>query len=379
MMSLNYLVCLLITLVQDSRADITVDQTPVATSVNQGETVTIKLEGRLVPTPVSLRGPRQCGRGRATPGPPRRANQETRRPTVPGDAATRKLDPATKGPDTNAGCLGPWIEGSDPSAPGRDIGVVVSAVVEVDPLPRPSAMAMLAVVRGTLAAAMLAAAMLTSTLAPPDVQLAGVPTFLTQRSTICHQPALLLLEGRLGPTPVSLRGPRRCGWGRATSGPPRRVNQETRRPTVPGDAATRKLDPATKGPDTNAGCLGAWIEGSDPSAPGRDIGVVVSAVVEVDPLPRPSAMAMLAVVRGTLAAAMLAAAMLTSTLAPPDVQLAGVPTFLTQRSTICHQPALLLWQTVTFVLMAFLYYYYYYYYYCYYYYYIQKPYGSFLI
>nr|AWO67295.1 immunoglobulin kappa light chain [Acipenser ruthenus] len=42
MMSLNYLVCLLITLVQDSRADITVDQSPVAISVNQGETVTIK-------------------------------------------------------------------------------------------------------------------------------------------------------------------------------------------------------------------------------------------------------------------------------------------------------------------------------------------------
>ncbi|XP_041103397.1 high affinity cAMP-specific 3',5'-cyclic phosphodiesterase 7A-like isoform X2 [Polyodon spathula] len=52
------------------------------------------------------------------------------------------------------------------------------------------------------------------------------------------------------------------------SGPPGGAKQGTRRLTMPSDAATRELGPATKGPDTNTECLGAWIEGSDPSAPG---------------------------------------------------------------------------------------------------------------
>ncbi|MGH0142327.1 UNVERIFIED_CONTAM: hypothetical protein FKN15_039940 [Acipenser sinensis] len=119
------------------------------------------LEGRLVPTPVRpLRDPEPAtgdpgdvdgaagaqvgnqagavaGRGASvgnrgvTSGPPGGAKQETRRPIMPGDAEAQEQGPATKDLDTNDGCLGAWIEGSDPLALGRDIGVVVRAVEEV--------------------------------------------------------------------------------------------------------------------------------------------------------------------------------------------------------------------------------------------------------
>ncbi|MGH0149063.1 UNVERIFIED_CONTAM: hypothetical protein FKN15_056420 [Acipenser sinensis] len=69
-----------------------------------------------------------------------------------------------------------------------------------------------------------------------------------------------------------------------TSGSLEGAKQETRRPIVRGEAVTQKMGPATKSADTNAGCLGARIEGSDPSAPARDIGVVVGAVVDCGPL-----------------------------------------------------------------------------------------------
>ncbi|MGH0128900.1 UNVERIFIED_CONTAM: hypothetical protein FKN15_028647 [Acipenser sinensis] len=44
--------------------------------------------------------------------------------------------------------------------------------------------------------------------------------------------------------------------------------KQTRQPTLPDDTVTRELGPATKGPDTNVGCLGALIEGSDPISTG---------------------------------------------------------------------------------------------------------------
>ncbi|MGH0121376.1 UNVERIFIED_CONTAM: hypothetical protein FKN15_072410 [Acipenser sinensis] len=61
------------------------------------------------------------------------------------------------------------------------------------------------------------------------------------------------------------------GYSAAMSGQPGGAEQETRRPPVPGGAATWESGPVTKGP----------AEGSNPQAPGCGTGVVVGAVVEV--------------------------------------------------------------------------------------------------
>ncbi|MGH0143799.1 UNVERIFIED_CONTAM: hypothetical protein FKN15_063220, partial [Acipenser sinensis] len=77
------------------------------------------------------------------------------------------------------------------------------------------------------------------------------------------------------------------GDSAATSGQPGGAEQETRRPPVPGGAATWESGPATKGPDMEPGCPGAQAEGSNPQAPGCGTGVVVGAVVEVVSSPPP--------------------------------------------------------------------------------------------
>ncbi|MGH0115821.1 UNVERIFIED_CONTAM: hypothetical protein FKN15_054177 [Acipenser sinensis] len=77
------------------------------------------------------------------------------------------------------------------------------------------------------------------------------------------------------------------GDSAATSGQPGGAKQETRRPPVPGGAATWESGPATKGPDMEPGCPGAQAEGSNPQAPGCGTGVVVGAVVEVVSSPPP--------------------------------------------------------------------------------------------
>ncbi|MGH0147304.1 UNVERIFIED_CONTAM: hypothetical protein FKN15_014602 [Acipenser sinensis] len=66
------------------------------------------------------------------------------------------------------------------------------------------------------------------------------------------------------------------GDSAATSGQPGGAEQETRRPPVPGGAATWESGPATKGPDMEPGCPGAQAEGSNPQAPGCGTGVVSS-------------------------------------------------------------------------------------------------------
>ncbi|MGH0120751.1 UNVERIFIED_CONTAM: hypothetical protein FKN15_027117 [Acipenser sinensis] len=50
----------------------------------------------------------------------------------------------------------------------------------------------------------------------------------------------------------------------ATSGQPGGAEQETRRPPVPGGAATWESGPATRGPDMQPRCLGAQVEGTNP-------------------------------------------------------------------------------------------------------------------